>query len=259
LNNDSLQVPNLDKPKEIGIKGETKLAQNSARNRTFGINCPNCSGVISDKDIYCPHCGVNLDELNVQKAPIGKSSDPKLSRVEHDNTGKGSTTSYQRNPVLINIGFLSIVTSFLIFVLAISHFPSSYWDQGVGDVLWYKIDGLEWVNDKPQYKFSLIQPEKGDPTIEELTQLALNINPAFFTGSPINEMIYLRDFTGGEDFRISLVGKGFDNLVINLAAFKVVASSRTQNGYIAAIAGVVFGFILILCGRVKEMRTDQKP
>ena len=90
-------------------------------------------------------------------------------------------------------------------------------------VRWYEANGeLEVVNGKAQLKISLIQPKEGEPTSEELKQLAIDFDPSFFTESPLNEMIYLSDFPGGEDFRMSLLGKGYDDLVLDLIAFEVI-------------------------------------
>ena len=52
------------------------MSQSSGKNRLFGLNCPDCGGAISDKDIFCPHCGVNLDEPIPQETPILESSAP---------------------------------------------------------------------------------------------------------------------------------------------------------------------------------------
>ena len=98
------------------------------------------------------------------------------------------------------------------------------------EVRWYKIDGVEWVNERAQIKLSLPQPEKGDPTNEELTLLALDRDPSFFTGVNLNEITYLRDIPGGEDFRASLfgLGQGYKNFGINLVAFEVIGSIPTR-------------------------------
>jgi hypothetical protein len=98
------------------------------------------------------------------------------------------------------------------------------------EVRWYKIDGVELVNERIQFKFSLPQPEKGDPTNEELTQLALDWDSSFFAGVNINEFTYLRDIPGGEDFRAYLfgLGQGYENFAINLVAFEVIGSIPTR-------------------------------
>ena len=89
-------------------------------------------------------------------------------------------------------------------------------------VRWYVKDGVEAVNNEIRYTYRSPQSEKGEPTSEELKQLAIDFDPSFFTQSPLNEMIYLFDFPGGEDFRMSLLGKGYDDLVLDLIAFEVI-------------------------------------
>lgn len=89
-------------------------------------------------------------------------------------------------------------------------------------VRWYIVDGVDVINGITQYTYRQTQPEKGEPTSEELKQLAIDFDPSFFTESPLNEMIYLSDFPGGEDFRMSLLGKGYDDLVLDLIAFEVI-------------------------------------
>ena len=96
------------------------------------------------------------------------------------------------------------------------------------EVRWYKRGGLQVVNGEAQYTFSLIQPENGEPTFEELTQLALDRDPSFFTGVRLNEITLLRDVPGGEDFRAYLLGKGYNNMGINLVAFEVIGSIPTR-------------------------------
>ena len=93
-------------------------------------------------------------------------------------------------------------------------------------VRWYVKDGVKVVeveNEKHlQWTFRSTQPENGEPTSEELKQLAIDFDPYFFTESPLNEMVYLINFPGGEDFRMSLMGKGYDHMVNLLTGFEVI-------------------------------------
>ena len=91
-------------------------------------------------------------------------------------------------------------------------------------VRWYQRGGLQIKNGLPQYTFSLIQPQKGEPTYEQLTQLALSRDPAFFTGVQLNKITLLKDIPGGEDFRAYLFTQGYTNLGTNLVAFEVIGS-----------------------------------
>jgi hypothetical protein len=42
-----------------------------------GLKCPDCKQPISDDDIICPHCGVNLEEPIVQESSTSESLEPK--------------------------------------------------------------------------------------------------------------------------------------------------------------------------------------
>ena len=94
-------------------------------------------------------------------------------------------------------------------------------------VEWYKMDGVEWVNDKAQLKISPFQPEKGEPSSTELTQLALDMDPSFFAEVTLNEITYLADLPGGEGFKGYLYRQGYKNLSALLTAVKVTGSLPT--------------------------------
>jgi hypothetical protein len=94
-------------------------------------------------------------------------------------------------------------------------------------VEWYVIDGVEWANEKAQLKISPIQPEKGEPSSTELTQLALDRDPSFFTEVNLGEITYLTDIPAWEDFKGYLIGQGYTKLGAHLVAVKVTGSLPT--------------------------------
>ena len=112
-----------------------------------------------------------------------------------------------------------LVLAILLFASVIGTGCSS-----ASEVRWYKRGGLQMVNGQAQYTFSLIQPEPGEPTYEELTQLALARDPNFFAGVQLKKITLLRDVPGGENFRAALLEKGYENLGINLVGFEVTGS-----------------------------------
>jgi len=150
------------------------------------------------------------------------------------------------------LGYLLILTGFLLFVLVISNFPSGYWSQGIAEIRWYKLDGLEikYGNLVPKY----IQLGEGEPTSEELTQLAIKLDPAFFTGCPVNVMINVNDYTNfpkGIQFVNYLYLNGDENIA-PLLSFKLIPNPpHSRYGYIGAIASMVIGLILVIIGRGK--------
>jgi hypothetical protein len=89
------------------------------------------------------------------------------------------------------LGYLLIVVGVLLLFFVLLNIPSHYWSSGTPQIKWYKIDGFEYVNEKLQYTFS--EPGQGEPTSDKLTELAIKLNPSFFTGIPVNEMIRLLD------------------------------------------------------------------
>jgi DNA-directed RNA polymerase subunit RPC12/RpoP len=49
------------------------MPQDSIPNRLFGLKCPDCKKPIAEEDIYCPYCGVNLDEPIAQEAEVNEA------------------------------------------------------------------------------------------------------------------------------------------------------------------------------------------
>lgn len=170
-----------------------------------------------------------------------------------DQVHKDLCGSSSKKPALVKAGYFLILAGILLFVLAVFHFPFTFWDQDF-KVNWYQRSGLEIVDNKPQYTFSLIQPETGEPGFDELKTLALTKNPAFFSQSPVSELVYLRNFPEGEEFREYLFKEGYKNLGINLMAYEVIPGTRPRNGLIAAVVMVILGILLILQGNGKSSR-----
>lgn len=252
------------------------------------MTCPNCKmRVLPKTDGTCPSCQAIL--LHKRKDPISKSIKPTQNsetstylkqkpslvtniktatrvtdsrRVSHGSASTKLKRNNKGNSTVVLLGLLLIFAGFLLFVSAFFHYPSNFWNQGAGEVRWYKIDGVEVINNEILSKYSLIQPEEGDPTHEELTQLAIDWDPSFFTGSPINERINLGVLPGskGYEFRIYLARKLYEKVDMGfysrLAAYEVIPSPRPRNGFIVAIASVVFGLILIVRGREKALKGE---
>jgi hypothetical protein len=175
--------------------------------------------------------------------------------ITYDSAPIKTRGNTEGKPAILRLGIMSVLVGFLLLVSVFFHFPSEYWNQGVGEVRWYKIDGMEVVNGEVQLRLSPVQPEKGDPTDEELTQFAIDFDPAFFTGSLINERIYLDRLPGskGLGFKGYLFGKLGEKVDISsiLAAYEVTITQRTRYGYIIASVIMLLGLILILSGRRK--------
>jgi hypothetical protein len=150
------------------------------------------------------------------------------------------------------LGYLLILAGFLLFVLVISNLPSGYWSKGVAEIRWYKVGGLEIAqgNLVPKY----IQLGKDEPTSEELTKLAINLDPSFFTGCPVNVMISLTDyinFPKGAQLWNYLYKNGYENIA-SLLSFKAIPTlPHSRYGYIGAIASMVIGLILVITSRGK--------
>jgi hypothetical protein len=92
-------------------------------------------------------------------------------------------------------------------------------------VLWYKINGLEWNEEKETVKFAIdpIEPEIDKLSSDELTQIVIDKwGSDFFSSAPLKEMIYLKDFPNGEAVREYLYIGGYENLGKNLAGFEVI-------------------------------------
>lgn len=92
-------------------------------------------------------------------------------------------------------------------------------------VVWYKINGLEWNEEKETVQFVIdpIEPEIDKLSSDELTQIVIDKwGPDFFSSAPLKEMIYLKDFPNGEDIRTYLYTTGYENLGKNLRAFEVI-------------------------------------
>ena len=232
--------------------------------------CPSCQAIIPQKgkssiskSIKPTTNSETSTHLKQEPSPVTKiktttrvADSRRVSRSSAPTKLNGKNTG---NLTAMLLGLLLFFAGFLLFVSAFFHYPSNFWNQGAGDVRWYKIDGVEVINNEVLFKHSLVQPEKGDPTNEELTQLAIDWDPSFFTGDPINERINLDVLPGskGADFRIYLVGKLNEKVDMSfyssLAAYEVIPSPRPRNGFIVAITSVVFALILIVRGREKPM------
>jgi hypothetical protein len=226
------------------------MPQVSIWDRLFGLKCPDCGGVISNQDIYCLHCGVKLDEPIAQATKTVESSEPNRNGEGQDRLDLSVNSGFRRKPAIAWLGYLLFLAGLLLFIMAFSHFPLEYWDTGI-EVRWYKIDGLDVVNDEVKFTYGLIQPDKGDPTNEELTQIALARNPSFFNQIRLNEFTSLLNFPGGMNFQSDVFGKGYEKLASSLAGFEVIPGSRPRNGLIAASASVVIGLFLIILDRRK--------
>ncbi len=249
------------------------------------VTCPNCKiRVLPKADGTCPSCHTII--LKKEKGSISKSIEPIVNsetsthlkqrpstvtkirtttrvadsrRVLHNSTPTKQKGKKKRNLTAVLLGSLLLFSGFLLFVSALSLYPSNFWNQGAGEVRWYKMDGVEAINNEILPTYSLVQSEEGDPTNEELTQLAKDWDPSFFSGSPTNKRISLGVLPGskGYDFRIYLArklsGKVDMSFYSRLAAYEVIPSPRPRNGFIVAIASMVFGLILIVRGREESM------
>ena len=254
-------------------------------NQSTIVTCPNCKMRVFPKaDGTCPSCHVIIPQRG--NKPISRSDEPTEKSVQpnqepaskpkvvrttravhqrnaaHDSASTKPGGNTEGKSVIGQLGLVMLVVGFLLLVPVIFHFPSQYWDQGVGEVRWYKMDGVEVVNNEVQIRLSPVQPEKGDPSSEELTQHAIDFDPAFFNGSPINERVNLGVLPGskGYDLRIYLAGKLREKVDMSffssLSAYEVLASPRTRNGYVIAGAIVLLGLILFISGRMKAKKEN---
>ena len=155
------------------------------------------------------------------------------------------------------IGVALLFVGFLLFVLVVSNLPSEYWSAGSVGVRWYKLNGLEVVNGKPQYK--LDPPETGGgPTGAELTRLALKADPNFFEASPVGQYTHLVSYEKFYPVAPQFTQK-YDGALIGLLAFKVTPNlSNSVYGYIGAFVSVVIGLILVGIGRSKTKQRAQE-
>jgi ssDNA-binding Zn-finger/Zn-ribbon topoisomerase 1/uncharacterized Zn finger protein (UPF0148 family) len=65
----------------LELRPSSKTTRDSVWNSVLGLKCPDCGGAIVDEDIFCPHCGVNLDEPDAQ-AKVDKTPDTKAVGAE---------------------------------------------------------------------------------------------------------------------------------------------------------------------------------
>jgi hypothetical protein len=91
------------------------------------------------------------------------------------------------------------------------------------NVTWYRVDGMQTVEGKTTLSFKPFSEGQQGPTMDELTQLALKVNPSFFAEAPVGEMVMLKDWPGGEAF-LSEAMKSFGSSVGLLVAFEVSGS-----------------------------------
>jgi hypothetical protein len=157
-----------------------------------------------------------------------------------------------RSPIKA-LGYFLIFVGCLLIAAVISNFPSGYWSQGEAEIQWYKIDGLEVVNGGLQFKY--VQPGVGEPSSEELTQFAIQLDPSFFTGCPVNVMISLTDYINypkGIQLATYLYTNGYQDLA-GLLSYKLTTKPpHSGAGYIGAVASLGIGLLLVMLGRAKK-------
>ena len=167
-------------------------------------------------------------------------------KITSDENLQKRTIIYQRKPAFLFLGFLLIIFGCILYGSISIQFPPDFWDHKF-EIRWFVLSGVETVNNDIRFKTTRIQSEIGDV----LTKLALDTDHSFFEQIPANEIISIRDYPEGENFRAKLFALNeYRDLAINLWNFEVVPNSRLRNGYFAAISSVVIGLILIqLSGR----------
>ena len=148
------------------------------------------------------------------------------------------------------LGYLLITVGVLLFLLVILDIPSDYWSPDTAQIKWYMIDGVELVDEKIQFTYS----EPGQATSEELTELALQQDPSFFTGLPVNQMVSLTDTTNfpkGIQFANYLFINDKADLVSVLQLKAIPDPARSPYGYLIAVASVVLGVLFVIISRRK--------
>jgi hypothetical protein len=145
---------------------------------------------------------------------------------------------------LIGLGTFLILAGLVLFGLVVADVPGGFWSQGSAEVRWYKINGVEYVNGKVQFKFAQLDNS------EELNRLAITLDPDFFTGAPVDVMIPLPQYKNGSKLASYFLSEAHMSAKETGAlTFKAVPHPpRAPKGYLGAIAGVVIGFLLILIG-----------
>jgi DNA-directed RNA polymerase subunit RPC12/RpoP len=264
---------------------ELDLGEGEIKNLSPIIKCPKCKmRILPNLDGTCPSCHSIIFQNG--KVSLSKSIEPEENHETSkyleqrpstvtklkSKTGVADSRSVTRfsaltklkgkdkgNLTVLLTGLFLFLTGFLLFVSILLHFPSNLWNQASGEVRWYKIDGLKTINNEILPTYSIVQPEKGDPTNEELTKLAIDWDPSFFTGSQTNKRVSLGVLPGskGYDFRIYLVGKLSGKVdksfYFALSAYEVIPNPNSRNGYYVASGIVLFGLVLIIMGRKKAM------